>query len=67
MQDVYWHQQDSIFQAIIVYFPDAMPRIPVWFGNCYQCSCLIEHATTTYVEHEQFLRYTTDIYQPCTC
>lgn len=61
MQDVYRHQQDSIFQAIIAYFPDTMPRIPVWFRNLYQCSSLIKHATTTYVEHEKFLRYTIDI------
>lgn len=62
MQVVYWHQQDSIFQAIIVYFPDTMSCIPVWFRKLYQCRCLIKCATTTYVEeHEQFFCYTIDI------
>lgn len=62
MQNVYWQQQDSIFETIIVYFPDAMPLIPVWFGKCYQCGCLVKHATTTYVDDKQFLCYKSTMY-----
>lgn len=43
-----------------MYFPGAMSLIPVRFGKCYHSSCLIERATTTYFEDEQFLCYPTD-------